>query len=60
MKVKPVGEQVLLINKQRQAGKPEKFDSPVAEIDILLRDGSYKKIYASVITPVVSRSETVS
>ncbi len=46
---------MLRITKLRQQGRAESFESPIVELEILLKDHSYLTNFASVISPVIGR-----
>ncbi|MCP3668542.1 MAG: hypothetical protein GY696_39685, partial [Gammaproteobacteria bacterium] len=53
--VKPLDVEMLSITKLHQQNRAMTFESPVVELEIKLKDDSYMKIVASVISPVVGR-----
>ncbi len=46
---KPVDVEMLRITILRQQERAESFESPIVELEILLKDNSFLTIYASVI-----------
>ncbi len=53
--VKPLTMEMLSIETLHQKNRAMTFESPVVEFEIKLKDDSYLKIVASVISPVVGR-----
>ncbi len=50
----PIDKNILAINKLRQMTKAENVESPVVELEIRFSDGTFFKLLANVISPVVS------
>ena len=52
---KPIKTDFLAIHKLHQHKKPDVIESPVVEVEIQLKDKSFLKIQANVISPIVCR-----
>ncbi len=53
--LKPVDVEMLRNTKLSQQERAESFESPIVELEVLLKDNSFLTIYASVISPVIGR-----
>ncbi|MCP3668660.1 MAG: hypothetical protein GY696_40295, partial [Gammaproteobacteria bacterium] len=53
LKAEPVAKDILSIHKLNQKKRPEDTESPVVAIELKLRNNSYLKIFANVLSPVV-------
>ncbi|MCP3664513.1 MAG: hypothetical protein GY696_18825 [Gammaproteobacteria bacterium] len=53
LKAEPVARDILSIHKLNQKKRPEDTESPVVAVELKLKDNSYLKIFANVLSPVV-------